>query len=139
MDLGLLSAIVSLAVLLIGLPIAIMYIIRESKLPSIKLGRIKIKNLNRLEAMLSELNDTAKRDGMIKATNNNITFSKMFRSAEEGDADAQLSLGKFFYDNATYDDEEANKELFGLAGEWFKKSADQGNDDAKKYLNEVKP
>ena len=107
-------------------------------MPSIKLGRIKIKNLNRLEAMLSELNDTAKRDGIVSAMKNS-SFSKIFRSAEEGDADAQLSLGKFFYDNATYDDVDMNKVMLSEAGKWFTKSEEQGNDEARKYLNEVKP
>ena len=138
MDWGLISAIVSLGVLLIGLPLMILHTIRESKLPSIKLGRIKIKNLNRLEAMLSELNDTAKRDGIVSAMKNS-SFSKMFRSAEEGDADAQLSLGKFFYDNATYDDVDMNKVMITEAWKWFTKSGEQGNDEARKYLNEVKP
>jgi len=61
-----------------------------------------------------------------------IKIAAWMQSANQGDAKAQFNLGVVYHDGnvVTKDDKEAIK--------WWRKSADQGNADAQKALDELK-
>ena len=106
---------------------------KEKKAKNIK--HIISENRNNSEKINISKNNTPDQFDIAESFYNQKKYQKAFKLfkklAEQGDSQAQYNLG------AMYENGEGIEENIEQAKYWYKKSADQGNEDAKEALKEL--
>ena len=69
-----------------------------------------------------------RRDPSNKTISVNDTFDAVLKKAEEGDAEAKFTAGKYFITNQIVDEQER-------ALNWIREAADEGIDEAVEYIS----
>jgi TPR repeat protein len=90
-------------------------------------GDIKFDNLNKLIQEEKNKTDAANRTKALEAQK----FRELLKAADQGNAEAQNELGLIYYYGRGVDRD------YSQAEDWFRKSADRGNESAKNALVEL--